>query len=57
MKIRFYTDEQIRAAMPKRGGKYKQVLIQLMMERDYTYRRMLRYEVNVDIDKIIRRLR
>lgn len=57
MKIRFYTDEQIRAAMPKRGGKYKQVLIQLMMERDYTYRRMLRYEVNVDIDKIMRRLR
>lgn len=55
-KIRYYTDRQIMAAMPKRGGRYRQVLIQLMMERDYTFRRQIRYLVNADIDKIMRRL-
>lgn len=56
MKIRFWTDREIRAAFDKRGGKYKGILLQLMMERDYTFQRQPRYFVNVDIDKIMRRL-
>ena len=38
------------------GGKYKGILQQLMMERDYAYQRQIRYYVNVDIDKIMRKL-
>lgn len=40
----------------KRGGKYKGILQQLMMERDYAFQRQIRYYVNVDIDKIMRKL-
>lgn len=56
MRIRYWTDREIRSAFDKRGGKYKGILLQLMMERDYTFRRQPRYYVNVDIDKIMRRL-
>ena len=38
------------------GGKYKGILQQLMMERDYAFQRQIRYYVNVDIDKIMRKL-
>ena len=38
------------------GGKYKGILQQLMMERDYAYKRQIRYFVNEDIDKFMRRL-
>ena len=38
------------------GGKYKGILQQLMMERDYAFQRQIRYYVNVDIDKFMRRL-
>lgn len=56
MKIRFYSDREIMAAMPKRGGKYKGVLTHLMMERSMSYRRQISYYINADIDKIMRRL-
>lgn len=56
MKIRFYSDREIMAAMPKRGGKYKGVLTNLMMERSMSFRRHISYYINADIDKIMRRL-
>lgn|GEM_PF-762836 len=55
-RIKFWSDREIRAAFDKRGGKYKGILQQLIMERDYAYQRQIRYYVNVDIDKIMRRL-
>ena len=55
-RIKFWSDREIRAAFDKRGGKYKGILQQLMMERDYAYQRQIRYLVNVDIDKFMRRL-
>ena len=56
-RIKFGTDREIRAAFDKRGGgKYKGILQQLMMERDYAYKRQIRYFVNEDIDKFMRRL-
>lgn len=56
-RIKFWTDREIRAAFDKQGGgKYKGILQQLMMERDYAYQRQIRYFVNVDIDKFMRRL-
>ena len=57
MRIKFYSDREIMAAMPKRGGgKYKGVLTNLMMERSMSYRRQISYYINADIDKIMRRL-
>ena len=56
MKIRFYSDREIMAAMPKRGAKYKGVLANLMMERSMSFRRHISYDINADIDKIMRRL-
>ncbi len=56
MRIKFYSDREIMAAMPKRGGKYKGVLENLMMERSMSYRRQISYYINADIDKIMRRL-
>lgn len=56
MKIRFYSDREIMAAMPKRGGKYKGVLANLMMERSMSFRRHISYYINADIDKIMSRL-
>ena len=56
MRIKIYSDREIMAAMPKRGGKYKGILQHLMMERDYAYKRQIRYFVNEDIDKFMRRL-
>lgn len=57
IRIKFWTDREIRAAFDKRGGgKYKGILQQLMMERDYAFQRQIRYYVNVDIDKIMRKL-
>lgn len=56
MKIKFYSDREIMAAMPKRGGKYKGVLANLMMERSMSFRRHISYYINADIDKIMRRL-
>lgn len=41
-RIKFWTDCEIRAAYDKRGGKYKGILQQLMMERDYAYQRQIR---------------
>lgn len=55
-RIKFWSDREIRAAFDKRGGKYKGILQQLMMERDYAFQRQIRYYVNVDIDKFMRRL-
>lgn len=56
-RIKFWSDREIRAAFDKRGGgKYKGILQQLIMERDYAYKRQIRYFVNVDIDKFMRRL-
>lgn len=56
MKIKFWSDREIRAAFPKRGGKYKGILTRLMLERSMTYRRQISYLVNSDIDKIMRRI-
>lgn len=56
MKIRFYSDREIMAAMPKQGGKYKGVLANLMMERSMSFQRHISYYINADIDKIMRRL-
>ena len=56
MRIKFYSDREIMAAMPKRGGKYKGILENLMMERSMSYRRQISYYINADIDKIMRRL-
>lgn len=56
MRIKFYSDSEIMAAMPKCGGKYKGVLTNLMMERSMSYRRQISYYINADIDKIMRRL-
>lgn len=56
MKIKFWSDREIRAAFPKRGGKYKSILTRLMLERSMTYRRQISYLVNEDIDKIMRRI-
>lgn len=56
MRIKIYSDREIMAAMPKRGGKYKGVLTNLMMERSMSYRRQISYYINADIDKIMRRL-
>ena len=56
MKIKFWSDREIRAAFSKRGGKYKGILTRLMLERSMTYRRQIRYLVNKDIDKIMRRI-
>lgn len=47
-RIKFWTDREIRAAFDKRGGKYKGILQQLKMERDYAYQRQIRYFVNVE---------
>lgn len=56
MKIKFWSNRDIVAAFPKRGGKYKGILTRLMLERSMTYRRQIRYLVNEDIDKIMRRI-
>lgn len=56
MKIKFWSDREIRAAFSKRGGKYKGILTRLMLERSMTYRRQISYIVNEDIDKIMRRI-
>lgn len=56
MKIKFWSDSEIRAAFPKRGGKYKGILTRLMLERSMTYRHQISYLVNSDIDKIMRRI-
>lgn len=56
MKIKFWSDREIRAAFQKRGGKYKGILTRLMLERSMTYRRQISYMVNGDIDKIMRRI-
>lgn len=42
IRIKFWTDREIRAAFDKRGGKYKGILQQLMMERDYAFQRQIR---------------
>lgn len=56
MKIKFYSDREIMAAMPKQGGKYKGILTNLMMERSMSCRRQINYYINADIHKIMRRL-
>ncbi len=55
-RIRFWTDSQIMRAWNNWGGRYKDALVALMVERSMTFRRQPRYAVNQDIDKIMRRL-
>lgn len=56
MRFKIWTDKEIWQSVPKRGGIYRNALIQLMLERDYAYRRNIRESVNEDIDKLMRRL-
>lgn len=55
-RIRFWSDDQIRSAWNNRGGKYKNALTSLLIERSMTFRKIPLYAVNQDIDKIMRRL-
>ena len=43
-------------AWNNRGGKYKDALMCLLIERSQTFRKIPLYAVNQDIDKIMRRL-
>lgn len=52
-KIRFWTDGQIMSRWNNRGGRYKDALTTLILERSMTFERRLRYYVNQDIDKIM----
>lgn len=42
--------------MEQSGGKYKDALMCLLIERSQTFRKIPLYAVNQDIDKIMRRL-
>ena len=56
-RIRFWSDDQIKRAWNNRGGgKYKDALMCLLIERSQTFRKIPLYAVNQDIDKIMRRL-
>lgn len=55
-RIRFWSDDQIKRAWNNRGGKYKDALMRLLIERSQTFRKIPLYAVNQDIDKIMRRL-
>lgn len=44
------------SAWNNRGGKYKNALMSLLIERSLTFRKIPLYAVNQDIDKIMRRL-
>ena len=55
-RIRFWSDDQIKRAWNNRGGKYKDALMCLFIERSQTFRKIPLYAVNQDIDKIMRRL-
>lgn len=56
-RIRFWSDDQIKRAWNNRGGgKYKNALMSLLIERSLTFRKIPLYAVNQDIDKIMRRL-
>lgn len=52
----FWSDDQIKRAWNNRGGKYKDALMCLLIERSQTFRKIPLYAVNQDIDKIMRRL-
>ena len=51
--IRFWTDSQIMSRWNNRGGRYKDALTTLILERSMTFERRLRYYVNQDIDQIM----
>ena len=55
-RIRFWSDDQIKRTWNNRGGKYKDALMCLLIERSQTFRKIPLYAVNQDIDKIMRRL-
>lgn len=55
-RIRFWSDDQIKRAWNNWGGKYKDALMCLLIERSQTFRKIPLYAVNQDIDKIMRRL-
>lgn len=55
-RIRFWSDDQIKRVWNNRGGKYKDALMCLLIERSQTFRKIPLYAVNQDIDKIMRRL-
>lgn len=55
-RIRFWSDDQIKRAWNNRGGRYKDALTSLLIERSLTFRKIPLYAVNQDIDKIMRRL-
>lgn len=55
-RIRFWSDDQIKRAWNNQGGKYKDALMCLLIERSQTFRKIPLYAVNQDIDKIMRRL-
>ena len=55
-RIRFWSDDQIKRAWNNRGGIYKNALTYLILERSMTFDRRLRYFVNQDIAKIMRRI-
>ena len=55
-RIRFWSDNQIKRVWNNRGGKYKDALMCLLIERSQTFRKIPLYAVNQDIDKIMRRL-
>ena len=54
--FRFWTDSQIMSRWNNRGGRYKDALTTLILERSMTFERRLRYWVNQDIDKIMRKI-
>lgn len=55
-KFRYWSDRQIKSAWNNRGGIYKNALTYLILERSMTFDRRLRYFVNQDIAKIMRRI-
>lgn len=56
MKFQYWSDSQIKSAWNNRGGIYKNALTYLILERSMTFDRRLRYFVNQDIAKIMRRI-
>lgn len=57
MKFRYWSDRQIKSKWNNRGGgRYKDALTYLILERSMTFDRRLRFFVNQDIAKIMRRI-
>lgn len=56
MKFRYWSDRQIKSKWNNRGGRYKDALTYLILERSMTFDRRLRFFVNQDIAQIMRRI-